>query len=325
MFGTLVLVLPTQHEGGALAFNHSGQQWAFDSAKALSGNLDSIAYVAFLGDMKHEVLPVLSGYRVTLTYNLHYSKEPKVPASIVSLCDYPGLEEMRHSLFALLGDPEFLPNGGLIGFGLSHRYPFDINRTEPPQIYHDLRGPDALLGDLCRELGIDVSLKALYHNDDQPDFCLVDSFVSKYHINTEIEDSVMDLLVNEYDAIYCRDAAMEHGYCQHTEGDETTPVVWIKALNKSNALESIDAVYGNESSWGTLYGELCLVAAVVPASERLPGANKRARSNSATETDNLAKKVKTVVLSISSVFRQLLLRLYTIGPSHRKPSVLVVW
>lgn len=81
MFGTLVLVLPTKHEGGALAFRHSGQEWAFDSAKALSDDEKSIAYVAFIGDMQHEVLPVVSGYRVMYT-----DLQPALPRALCGLC-----------------------------------------------------------------------------------------------------------------------------------------------------------------------------------------------------------------------------------------------
>jgi hypothetical protein len=36
MFGSLVIVFPTPHEGGALLLRHRGQEWIFDSDQALA-------------------------------------------------------------------------------------------------------------------------------------------------------------------------------------------------------------------------------------------------------------------------------------------------
>ena len=72
MFGSLVVVLPAPHEGGELALRHDGKEWTFDATKLLAGRTDAVAYVAFFSDVEHEVLPVRSGHRVTLTYNLYY-------------------------------------------------------------------------------------------------------------------------------------------------------------------------------------------------------------------------------------------------------------
>lgn len=206
---------------------------------------------------------------------------------------------MRQSLSKLLADPNFLPAGGVIGFGLSHRYPFDI-KTKLTQIYKNLRGPDALVSDICKELQIDVALKTLYHNDDEPDFCLLNTFVSKWNISASLDDpELVEQLIYKYDVIYCRDLENKRTeYAQYEEGNNNfTEMVWIKPLNKSNAVEDIGAVYGNESTWCTLYGEVCLVARVAPAAERVPGSgsSKRPRSGSDAATDNLAKKFKAMV------------------------------
>ncbi|KAI0291797.1 hypothetical protein B0F90DRAFT_1774587, partial [Multifurca ochricompacta] len=68
MFGSLVIVFPTAHEGGTLQLRHRGQEWTFDSASELSGlPTPSIGYIAFFSDVEHEVAPVISGHRVTLT------------------------------------------------------------------------------------------------------------------------------------------------------------------------------------------------------------------------------------------------------------------
>jgi len=72
MFGSLVVVFPTNHEGGALVLRQDDKEWVFDSGKELSEQTKpSIGYVAFYSDVEDEVALVQSGHRVTLTYNLY--------------------------------------------------------------------------------------------------------------------------------------------------------------------------------------------------------------------------------------------------------------
>ncbi len=75
MFGSLVIVLPSAHEGGELVLRHGGEEWSFDAAKAIKDDQGpSIGFVAFFSDVEHEVTMVTSGYRVTLTYNLYFAE-----------------------------------------------------------------------------------------------------------------------------------------------------------------------------------------------------------------------------------------------------------
>jgi len=56
MFGSLLIVFPTYHEGGALFLRRHGHEWIFDPGLA-DGCLDrpSIGYVAFLDDIEQQV------------------------------------------------------------------------------------------------------------------------------------------------------------------------------------------------------------------------------------------------------------------------------
>ena len=79
MFGTLVVCLPSRHEGGTLILEHDGQTKQIDF-----GGRDSefqTRFVAFYADSRHEVRPVKSGYRVCLVYNLAGAgkKQPAAP------------------------------------------------------------------------------------------------------------------------------------------------------------------------------------------------------------------------------------------------------
>ena len=64
MVGTLVVTLPSSYTGGDLMVGHN-EEW-----KAHQGSKTVLSLVAFYADCRHEVLPVKSGYRITLTYNL---------------------------------------------------------------------------------------------------------------------------------------------------------------------------------------------------------------------------------------------------------------
>ena len=76
MFGSLVIVYPTPHEGGELVLRHEGKEWTFDSARITAKQREpSLAYIAFYSDVEHEVLDVKSGYRVTVTYNLYRASD----------------------------------------------------------------------------------------------------------------------------------------------------------------------------------------------------------------------------------------------------------
>jgi len=67
MFGTLVVVLPSEHEGGELIVRHSGRQVEVDLRAREAGE---VRYAAFYADCEHEVRPITSGHRICLIYNL---------------------------------------------------------------------------------------------------------------------------------------------------------------------------------------------------------------------------------------------------------------
>ena len=72
MFGSLVVIYPTAHEGGELIFRHKDHEWKVDAnSLTTSQHSPSLVYVAFYSDIEHEVLKVTKGRRVTLTHDLY--------------------------------------------------------------------------------------------------------------------------------------------------------------------------------------------------------------------------------------------------------------
>ena len=76
MFATLVVVLPSVYTGGELIVRHLDRQIQFDLR---CSDPSEAAFAAFYADCAHEVLPVLSGCRLTLIYNLLLRDRSRVP------------------------------------------------------------------------------------------------------------------------------------------------------------------------------------------------------------------------------------------------------
>lgn|GEM_PF-126334 len=77
MFGTLVIALPSAHEGGDLIIRHDGREATLSLQNDDPGE---IRYAAFYADCEHEVRPVTRGHRVCLVYNLVHPTRSRAPA-----------------------------------------------------------------------------------------------------------------------------------------------------------------------------------------------------------------------------------------------------
>ena len=80
MFGTLIIQLPSQYEGGQLRVKHAGREHTFDfsSLKGCTG----FHYAALYADCQHEVCAVTKGYRLCLVYNLIHVGSGHCPAPV---------------------------------------------------------------------------------------------------------------------------------------------------------------------------------------------------------------------------------------------------
>jgi hypothetical protein len=76
MFATLLVVLPSQFEGGALVVRHKDREVRLDM---VADDPAEVAFAAFYADCVHEVLPVSRGYRITLVYNLVREGRGRLP------------------------------------------------------------------------------------------------------------------------------------------------------------------------------------------------------------------------------------------------------
>ncbi|EME89412.1 uncharacterized protein MYCFIDRAFT_213654 [Pseudocercospora fijiensis CIRAD86] len=65
MFATLVICLPSAHEGGDIVLSHKG------AMKRFATSATQPSYACWYSDVTHEVKEVASGYRLVLTYNIY--------------------------------------------------------------------------------------------------------------------------------------------------------------------------------------------------------------------------------------------------------------
>ena len=77
MFGTLVIQLPSDYDGGELRVRHRNEEQIFDFSG--SKGVTDYNYAAFYADCEHELCEVTRGYRLCLVYNLVYSGDDACP------------------------------------------------------------------------------------------------------------------------------------------------------------------------------------------------------------------------------------------------------
>ncbi len=78
MVATLVMALPSAHQGGELTISHRGQSVSIDFSK--EAQCYDFQSALFYADCHHEVSPVTSGYRLVLTYNICLKGKRKLSA-----------------------------------------------------------------------------------------------------------------------------------------------------------------------------------------------------------------------------------------------------
>ncbi|KAF9555441.1 hypothetical protein CPC08DRAFT_133245 [Agrocybe pediades] len=260
MFGSLVIVLPTKHEGGSLVFRHEGQESVFDTAATVSSECTPVAaFVAFFSDVEHEVLEVKSGYRVTLTYNLYFVDPPKPPANLgVVPAEGDPMLNLKSTLWKLLATPSMLPEGGLFAFCLKHKYPITPSSTIISEVASRLKGADVMLKELCEELSLDTSIKLMYLIEHGELMCLLDCYVD------DIEDSfypIEDIKQELLDA--ARDkCTITYPFPGTSKERGAVSVVLFQGSKKAaegNEFTTKYMAYGNEARMDTLYNDIYLV------------------------------------------------------------------
>lgn len=150
MVGTLVVSLPSVHTGGELVIEHAGESRTFRASR------EDLTLVAFYSDCRHEVTPVRSGYRLTLTFNLLADAETPAPeAGPVAELAHCLTEHFTTPATPRFGGRDLDPPNRLV-FLLDHEY------TQRGLAWHRLKGADteraALLRSAAERAGCETVL-----------------------------------------------------------------------------------------------------------------------------------------------------------------------
>ena len=143
-----------------------------------------------LGDVEHEVAPVTSGHRVTLTYNLYAENEDgpistKAQRASESIPPLANQRAFRGAFTALMENGEFLADGGTLAFGIANAYSIG---KDFKQVSGALKGNDAIVYRTLSSLGFEPVLRMYYHKWE-PDGYGVDKSL---HGHAVIFDEIVD-------------------------------------------------------------------------------------------------------------------------------------
>ncbi|KAF8604764.1 hypothetical protein BDV93DRAFT_471225 [Ceratobasidium sp. AG-I] len=166
MFATMVVLLPSYFEGGALHLTFNDNSKVVDFGGSASAFQTSV--LAWYTDVTHEVKPITGGYRLALTYNLFRTTEPSAvfPAPV----NDPALVGLRQALTVWTeaikqGEDTKAPH--VLAWLLEHKY------SRASMCLAALKGRDAHLVNRTRlaadELGLCLGLAILTLRVDRPD------------------------------------------------------------------------------------------------------------------------------------------------------------
>ncbi|KAE9962857.1 hypothetical protein BLS_009949 [Venturia inaequalis] len=160
MFGTLVICLPSKHVGGEVHLSHAGQKKALDTATTSTFDLTALSWYS---DVKHEIRPITSGYRLVLTYNLVDASRSAVKQSAAQV--HHKRQELD-GLFQLW--KRYLSHQEKLVYILDHQY------TKPSLRLQNLKGQDRALGQhlntICSQNGFQLMFAQMTKNESDEDY-----------------------------------------------------------------------------------------------------------------------------------------------------------
>lgn len=166
MFGTLVVCLPSKHEGGEVIATHRDKSAKFSTAEISEFGF---SWAAWYADVTHEVKPVTSGHRIVLVYNLIH----RPTAALLNLGENrtTRLTNCLNSWSRVADDligrrSNIYDKGWDMGFDVSCPpalvYTFEHKYTTAELSFSRIKGVDqsrfAELQDACRQTGFDLFL-----------------------------------------------------------------------------------------------------------------------------------------------------------------------
>jgi len=169
----------------------------------------------------------------------------------------------RENFEALLENPEFLPDGGTLGFGLRHIYPIEYGIKH---IYDLLKGSDSVVYRSARALGFEPLLYMLYEQQRRGMDSIEGGLIEDRIKFEDWEPDVAKVVRSKGGIVVCQDPDV---YLNEDGAyDRPEKIEWVTPKTTFNEQES-RFIQMDEYEVGFVYGHLCLVVRVGKAGERL--------------------------------------------------------
>ncbi|USP77941.1 hypothetical protein yc1106_05215 [Curvularia clavata] len=267
-FGSLVVCLPCEHEGGQLVVRHAGNSTTFDwGASGSDGKKKTaVQWAAFYSDCEHEVLEVTKGHRITLTYNLFAA-----PGVGDLAGNSPAMDVKQLPLFKkirdALQDENFMPKGGYLGVFCQHAYAHSTKEGAKalPTV---LKGVDMAVYSVFKRLGQRVKVRPVFDLDNP-------GLWNDEYDDTQDEDEdqeseengVKAFVGNSCGQIVVTDAGGYEGssndeILRAAPGDWLR-VVWLNRPSSTN-MSFVHMTYGNQAGVNEVYTSAALIITISP-------------------------------------------------------------
>ncbi|KZV85117.1 hypothetical protein EXIGLDRAFT_841681 [Exidia glandulosa HHB12029] len=296
VFGCLLLTFPVTHTGGSTVVRSGTQELVHDpSAAAVAPDEHQVSWLAFRNDAERQSAPVQSGYRVTLSYDLHLVEKSVVTSRQLRMHARPILDVFRE----LLADPTFLPTGGRIGIPLQNEYaaPAKVEYKDPGRpienVRQALRGVDYAFFLAAGAAGLRPKVLQVYSHDYDQGTFLVDRMFHGWDSDCTWMDA------DDFGEEMCKHGEKIESVKLDPMTDEVfarTPkknLQWLKPYTDSKTVFrcTYPVSYGcRDGQMSTIDGYLVIVARVPPKDKRT-GVVQDVMNWSYTATD--ADKSKT--------------------------------
>ncbi|SJL14404.1 uncharacterized protein ARMOST_17860 [Armillaria ostoyae] len=205
LMGSLVVVFPTVHHDGSLVLRQDEQGWTFCAEQMFSDSTPEASYFAFYSEVKHE---------------------PTAAAHIIETAGNPTpADVLKTVLEKLLADRNFLPEGGLLGFGLRHQYL--------------LKGSDANILRVCRDLFLDTNVRILYRPLGCCYICMTDHVILDQKGECLYQDPEETTMLEEHERIVSApDYYMEDRLAYDENVDPLPEIAWVTPFMTFNRADS---------------------------------------------------------------------------------------
>lgn len=213
-------------------------------------------WAAFYSDCEHEVLEVVEGNRITLTYNLYFSTGSGALAgrpSSLKTEEFKLYQDMKEAI----ANNKFYPRGQILAIPLSHAY---AHTSKTPHLLPwSLKGADMHIWEICHALKLPCFLRPVMTAEED-------------------WDTILTLVGNKFFPFMTGSCMDESGDPPISEMWPSTAmdergVTWVRSLSDARKEAALGfAAYGNGlGDPGTSYSAAVMFIAVPSYKVRLQG------------------------------------------------------